>query len=109
VHCDGYFSGVGYCLQQMLVKKTAVNKENAEDCVCMMLQEDNDFEPTFYPHSDIEYFYIIDFDSNVFSGWRTHCVNAWGDAKDKWLESLPRVDEESKVDLLNDNLLKKER
>ena len=90
-HCDGYPEGVGYCLMRIL----RINRcfYNVSDLINRMVKKGK-FEITFGNHSDIEYFYELNFDKNEVN---CMAVNNWGD-KMEILERIPlKYDEEKDV------------
>lgn len=123
-HCDGYFTGVGSELHDAL--KIGMDNlagipglggadphdkeryERAFYSVMRLLKDDKSYEPTFYQHFDIEYFYLLDFDENVFVGWQTPCMRAWEglpDDEGKWYERMPNIkDGHVKINLLDEIL-----
>ena len=108
-HFDGYFYGVGKELHEALVKvwndpdiqDNDARSTLALESVMRLFQDNHDYEPTFYRHEDIEYFYLLDFDKNKFTGWQT---GQWEEkpSKDcKWYEQLPSLCEDGrKINLL---------
>lgn len=74
-HCDGYPEGVGYCLLK-LMEEYKNSKYKDEDGIVRRMIRNGMFEVTFWNHSDIEYFYQMDFDKE-----QVNCmmVNNWGD------------------------------
>ena len=111
-HCDGYFSGVGCELQEILKK----NKESNGLCSAsyiindLITHEYSGYEVTFANHGDIEYFYLMDFDKKEFKAFRTIGYNMWaGEGDDEydqyqpWYNQIPRHDKE--LDLLNDKMV----
>lgn len=115
-HCDGYFAGgVGEQLHDAL--KPYVDPANASldkdvrsdrtlDSVMKLINHDFRYEPTFYRHMDIEYFYLLDFDNDVFQGWQTPVCKAWEGVPDEdgtWYEQLPNLREgHGKINLLEE-------
>lgn len=72
-HCDGYPEGVGYCLLKLLKKNE--DGWRASELVTTMIKNGN-FEITFGKHSDIEYYYELNFDKEQVLCME---VNNWGD------------------------------
>lgn len=122
-HCDGYFKdGVGEELHNALLNgmnnlaglpglggADAQDKERYERAfrlVMRTVRDDPSYEPTFYRHMDIEYFYLLNFDENVFVGWQTPVMRAWSEHDDEdgeWYGQLPNIrDGHEKIDLLGE-------
>lgn len=91
-HHDGYFSGVGLELQEMLHKS-----KNAKDLLADMLFDYDGYEPTSLNHGDIEFFYILDFRKNEFYGWQVDWKENLGKI---WNDDRCHVVESTKIDLL---------
>lgn len=111
-HCDGYFSGVGAELQQLLQKYIG-DRESLdswdERAFVREVLDDKRYEITFERHADIEYFYLIDFDRHEFLAFSTDAVEPWARTDDDDFDctkpvymQLPRFNE--KRDLLNDSM-----
>lgn len=73
-HSDGYPSGLGNDIKAALLdvlkgknRDDDVNAETVSQKLVMHLG----CQPTFTMHFDIEYFYLLDFDSHTYEGWRT--------------------------------------
>lgn len=62
-HCDGYFEGVGSEL------KDALEKNASAFGLIASLMEDEQYEKTDCLHGDVEFYYELDFDENVFKGY----------------------------------------
>ena len=108
-HCDGYFSSVGKELQEALqcLKNKDCYRLDLEGSAIRQIVEDTSYEPTFFYHGDIEYFYLLDFDNNVFKGWQTPCMRAWNNivsGEPDWYKKMPNVYEDTVIDLLNDEI-----
>jgi len=113
-HCDGYFSGVGKELQDWMKECVEQNKGKVNDCldecyIVSRMTDDNGYEPTFSLHSDIEYFYLLDFDKLRFKAYRTQVFSPWAKEGDDeydpykpWYDQTPRFSEER--DLLGDSM-----
>ena len=114
-HFDGYFKGgVGEELHTALVKawndpenqREEVRSDRTLQSVMHLFREDPSYEPTFYRHFDIEYFYLLDFDKGEFTGWQTPCMTAWEGVPDEdgtWYEQLPNLREgRQKINLLEE-------
>ena len=74
-HCDGYPEGVGFCLLKLMKKY----KENETADACWFVNKmvkNGRFEVTFYNHSDIEYYYEMNFDKMDV---KCMSVDNWGD------------------------------
>ena len=113
-HYDGYFkNGVGEQLHNALQPytepaNTELEKKMRDDrtleSVMQLIREDNSYEPTFWRHGDIEYFYLLDFDNHEFLGWQT--CRAWDGVPDEdgtWYEQMPNLkDGHRKVNLLDE-------
>lgn len=80
-HCDGYPEGVGYCLERIIRFKREFY--SASDLINRMVKKGK-FEITFGNHSDIEYFYELNFDKHEVN---CMAVNNWGDT----MEILERI------------------
>lgn len=88
-HGDGYFSGVGKELQDWLkeskensyhiTKKGKKTKNYDMDVVfdkfLCKINADVSYQPTFYRHCDIEFFYLLDFDKKIFKAYKTCGAN----------------------------------
>ena len=114
-HCDGYFKdGVGEELHNALAKawndpenqREEVRSDRTLQSVMRLFREDPSYEPTFYRHMDIEYFYLLNFDENVFVGWQTPVMRAWSENADEdgeWYGQMPNIrDGHEKIDLLGE-------
>lgn len=105
-HCDGYFSGVGKELQGWL-------KEAQRDEGVMIdhISQDPSYELTFYQHTDIEYFYLIDFDEKKYKGYEIGGYDPWAnegedeyDQYKPWYNQMPKNVRATK-DLLKDEMV----
>lgn len=72
-HCDGYPEGVGYCLLKLLEKN---QKGWLGSGIATEMVRKGTFEITFGKHSDIEYYYELNFDKEQVLCME---VNNWGD------------------------------
>ena len=104
-HYDGYFkNGVGEQLHNALKPyrempantdfEREVRDDRALESVMKLVREDKSYEPTFWRHGDIEYFYLLNFDKGEFMGWQTPVCKAWDDLSDedgKWYGQLPNL------------------
>ena len=81
-HSDGYPEGVGYCLLKLLQKNH--NGWLASEIVTNMVRNGR-FEITFGKHSDIEYYYELNFDKEQVLCME---VNNWG----KTMEIIRHID-----------------
>lgn len=88
-HWDGYPTGVGYCLLKLMEKYK--DGEWAEEIINKMIKK-ADFEVTLANHSDIEYFYEMDFDKRSVS---CKSVDNW-DGDMKTLEVIDLVYDKEK-------------
>jgi len=71
-HCDGYLSGVGIQLLNMLSKTQKFDDSSDIANKLIKDKEDDSFELTLGLHGDEEYFYEIDVDNKTFSASRDH-------------------------------------
>ena len=62
-HCDGYFAGVGSQLKKIL----QVAENTAQ--VLAEMNRYGGYEMTDGMHGDIDYWYVIDFDRNIYKGY----------------------------------------
>ena len=76
-HCDGYFSGVGAELQDILKENS--ERLSANWLVAHLLNQCDGYEVTFGIHADIEYFYLIDLDKKEFKACRLK-IEVWAKA-----------------------------
>ena len=103
-HCDGYFKGgVGEELHDALKPYADpanagldkdVRSDRALESVMKLVSHDFRYEPTFYRHFDIEYFYLLNFDKGEFLGWQTPVCKAWDELSDEdgeWYGQLPNL------------------
>ena len=74
-HCDGYPEGVGFCLLKLMKKYSESDYLDANWIVNKMIKNGR-FETTFYNHSDIDYYYEMDFDKREV---KCMSVDNWGD------------------------------
>jgi len=97
-HCDGYFSHLGRELKRWLIE--AFEKEPQQPAFYLeeKMSEDPEYEITFFPHCDIEYFYLLDFDKSVFKGYHLPFdCKCWKDEKIPWYEKIPAFDTEKNL------------
>lgn len=81
-HCDGYYAGVGKELQgwlhKMLDRNGGVDNDDLDEGVLLThIANDREYEPTFYLHGDIEYFYLIDLDRHVYRAFHVGAYKPW--------------------------------
>ena len=116
-HHDGYLSGVGAELRGWLkeagVEETGKRTEGVEGLV-MRMSADREYEPTFWRHADIEFFYLLDFDNGVFRAYELRGWNPWADegedgydAGKPWYAQMPR-NVRRETDLLADDFNEEE-
>lgn len=98
-HHDGGWNGVGAKLRKWL-------KECGDDAEALVLRimDDKQYQPTFFRHVDIELFYLLNFDENVFNGYELKGWNPWADEGEDdydqhkpWYNQLPKQDHVSVV------------
>jgi hypothetical protein len=86
VGVDGDENGVG-------------NRMLGADGLIMHMQQDEQYQPTFFRHIDIEFFYLLDFDAGVFNGYELKGWDPWADEGEDdydqykpWYSQLPKHD-----------------
>lgn len=110
-HFDGYLSGVGRELRDWLLEIGVESGKRSEDVDMLVakMSADNQYEPTFGRHTDINFFYLLDFDNGIFKAYELYGCDPWADEdsddydKSKaWYEQLPcKISRE--VDLLGND------
>ena len=96
-HCDGYFEGSGMDLQRALEAG-----ETVFGCMAEMFSGD-EYEIQNAPSGDIEFFYLLDFDSNRFEGWAVR-LDCWHGVDFHDISQLPEIYNGVRVDLKGDIL-----
>ena len=87
-HCDGYPEGVGFFLMKEMEKVKKGNNysySNGNDIVSRWIRECN-FEPTFYNHCDIDFYYEFNMDGKWTNGMSVDC---WDGKEMKIIQKYP--------------------
>ena len=107
-HYDGGWNGVGAELRKWLgelgVGGTKVSDGTLVYGLILRMQQDTQYQPTFFRHMDIEFFYLLDFDNWTFKGYALNGRDPWAeegeddyDQYKPWYSQLPRHDSVSVV------------
>ena len=107
-HYDGGWNGVGAELRKWLgelgVDGTRVSDGTLAYGLILRMQQDTQYQPTFFRHADIEFFYLLDLDNWVFRGYALNGRDPWAeegeddyDQYQPWYSQLPRHDSVSVV------------
>ena len=102
-HYDGGWNGVGAELRKWLgelgVGGTKVSDGTPVYGLILRMQQDTQYQPTVFRHTDIEFFYLLDFDNWTFKGYALNGRDPWAeegeddyDQYKPWYSQLPRHD-----------------